>query len=90
MVVKISSKNQVTIPKNIAQIFALRKGDFLDIKIVNNKIVMTPQEAVFEDKYPIADLEAAEKTLSRGQPREEIAFPSGDALVGHLRKRAKK
>ena len=90
MVVKVTSKNQVTIPKGIALRFDLRKGDFLEVEIINNKIVMTPQEAIFEDKYPQEDLEAAEKTLSRGHSREEISFAKSSHLVQYLRKRVKK
>jgi AbrB family looped-hinge helix DNA binding protein len=90
MVVKVSSKNQVTIPKEIAEAFTLQKGDVLDVKIVNNKIVMTPKEMILEDKYPRADLEAAEKALSQDWPEEEIVFESGDELLKDLRKRAKK
>lgn len=90
MVVKVSSKNQVTIPKDIADVFAIHQGDFLEVQILNNKIVMTPKEMILEDKYPLADLEGAEKTLAQGLPDEEITFSSGKDLVKELRKRVKK
>ena len=59
MVVKISSKHQVTIPKEIAQVFDLRKGDVLEIIRKGNKIIMIPKVVILEDKYPKEDLEAA-------------------------------
>jgi len=90
MVVKISSKHQITIPKDIAEIFHLNKGDVLDVQRQGNKIVMVPKEVILEDKYPKEDLEAAEKVLSRGLPKEEISFKSGTGVVNFLKKRAKK
>ena len=89
MVIKISSKNQVTIPKSIAAAFTLRQGDFLEIQIVGNQIVLTPKEVILEDKYSKEDLENAEKKLSKPSSRDEIIFPSADKMVRHLQKRIK-
>jgi AbrB family looped-hinge helix DNA binding protein len=90
MVVKMSSKHQVTIPKAIADAFSLKKGDVLEVTRKGNYIVMIPKEVVFEDKYPRDYLEAAEKALSRGNPAEEVAFEKGGSMTAALRKRMKK
>ncbi len=90
MVVKISSKHQVTIPKDIADAFNLKKGDVLEVEKIGNRIIMIPKEVILEDKYPMEDLEAAEKVLSKGLPKEEIVFKSGEAMVAHFKKRIKK
>lgn len=90
MVVKISSKHQVTIPKDIAMIFNLRKGDVLDVERMGDKIVMIPKEVIFEDKYPQEDLAAADKALSKGSSKEEISFKSGRSALSYLKKRIKK
>jgi len=90
MVVKISSKHQVTIPKAIAQAFHLRKGDVLEMERKGNKIIMVPKEVILEDKYPQQDLEAAEKALSRGLPKEEVSFNSGTAMARYFKKKIKK
>ena len=90
MVSKVSSKHQVTIPKPIADAFDLKKGDVLEIERQGNKIIMTPKEVIFEDKYPKEDLEAAERALSKGLPKEEIAFKSGVEMVKFFKKRIKK
>ena len=90
MIVKISSKNQVTIPKNIANIFRLRKGDVLDVSKEGNKIIMIPKEVILEDKYPQEDLEGAEKVLSKGLPHEEVSFKSGAEMSKFFKKRIKK
>ena len=90
MVVKISSKNQVTIPKDIANIFRLRKGDVLEVSKEGNKIIMIPKEVILEDKYPQEDLKAAEKVLSKGLPDQEILFKSGAEMSRFFKKRIKK
>lgn len=90
MVVKLSSKNQVTIPKDIAELFNLRKGDVLDVSKEGNKIVMIPKEVILEDKCPREDLEGAEKALSKGLPKEEISFSSGTEMSRYFKKRIKK
>ncbi|MCK5494522.1 MAG: AbrB/MazE/SpoVT family DNA-binding domain-containing protein [Candidatus Omnitrophica bacterium] len=90
MVVKVSSKHQVTIPKDIAKAFHLRKGDVLEVERQGNKIIMIPKEVILEDKYPREDLEATEKVLSKGLPKEEISFKSGSDMTRFLKKRIKK
>jgi len=90
MVVKISSKHQVTIPKEIADAFDLKKGDVLEVMRKGNKIIMIPKEVIYEDKYPKEDLEAAEKVLSKGSPKEEVTFESGEEMISSLKKRVKK
>lgn len=90
MVVKISSKHQVTIPKGIAEAFHLKKGDVLEIARQGNRIIMVPKEVILEDKYPQEDLEAAEEVLAKGLPEEEVAFKSGAAMIKHFKNRIKK
>ena len=90
MITKVSSKHQVTIPKDIAEAFDLKKGDVLEVKREGDKIIMIPKEVILEDKYPKEDLEAAEKALSRGLPKEEVAFKSGEEMVKFFKKRITK
>lgn len=90
MVTKVSSKHQVTIPKPIADAFDLKKGDVLEVKIQGDKIIMVPKEVILEDKYPKEDLEAAEKALFKGLPKEEVAFKSGAEMLKFFKKRIKK
>jgi len=90
MIVKVSSKHQITIPKDIAEAFNLKKGDVLEVERKKNKIVMIPKDVILEDKYPQEDLEAAEKALSEGLHREELAFKSGAAMGRYFKKRIKK
>ena len=90
MMAKLSSKHQITIPSIIASVFHLKKGDILEIETEGNRIVMTPKEVIYEDKYSAADLQAAEQVLSKGLPKEEISLGQGEKMVGSFRKRMKK
>lgn len=90
MVTKVSSRHQITIPKRIAEAFHLKKGDVMEIVLRGHEIVMSPKEVIYEDKYLQSDLQAAEDLLSKGLPKEEISFESGEALVTHLEQRKKK
>lgn len=55
---------------------------------VNSKNKITiPKEMILEDKYPLPDLEGAEKILAQGLSKEEIIFPSGKGLIKELKNR---
>ena len=90
MITKVSSKHQVTIPKDIAEAFDLKKGDVLEVKRQGDKIIMIPKEVILEDKYSREDLETSEKILSKGLPKEEVTFKSGAEMVKFFKKRIKK
>ena len=90
MLAKISSKHQITIPRLIAAAFGLRGGDVLEIEKRGQTIVMVPKEVIYEDKYPLQDLEATEKALSGGVADEEVKFASGEEMIEQLKKRMKK
>lgn len=90
MITKISSKHQITIPKKIAEAFHLKKGDVMEIVLRGDEIVMSPKEVIYEDKYLQSDLQGAENALSRGLPKEEIAFESAETMIRHLEQRKKK
>jgi len=46
MLVKLSSKGQLVIPKNIRENLGLRTGSQLRVRLVNDKIVLEPIDAV--------------------------------------------
>lgn len=90
MITTVSSRHQITIPKSIAVMFDLKKGDVLEVERQDNKIIMIPKEVILEEKYPIDDLAAAEKALSEGAPKEEVRFKSGNDMVKFFKNKAKK
>lgn len=42
MIVKLSSKGQLVIPKSIRQALFLEPGSEVDLKLVNNKVILQP------------------------------------------------
>lgn len=90
MIATVSSRHQITIPKAIAVMFDLKKGDVLEVERQDNKIIMIPKEVILEEKYPIEDLEAAEKALSKGMPAEEVRFKTGNDMVKFFKNKTKK
>ena len=42
----MTTKNQVTLPKKIVDALHLEKGSMFDIKVISNKIQLTPVEVV--------------------------------------------
>ena|SRR5580698_8863707 len=53
--VKVQSKGQMTIPRRVRSAIGLVDGDFVDVKAVGKKIVITPQVMVDRSKFPSAD-----------------------------------
>lgn len=90
MLSKISSKHQVVIPNQICALFGLVKGDYVDFRISGRRILMVPKEVIIEDKYPLEDLEAAEKALSKGLGGKRVSFKSGEEAVRYFKKITKK
>lgn len=90
MLTKISTKHQVVIPKEICILFGLTQGDYVEFRVSGKRIIMEPKEVIVEDKYPMSDLMAAEKVLTKGLTGEEKIFKSSDEFIQHLKKRIKK
>lgn len=44
--VKISSKHQITIPKEILDKLRLKPGDYVDAQLRNGKVILTPKEGI--------------------------------------------
>lgn len=46
---KVSSKHQVTIPKEIFEKLKLKPGDYVDVQLRNGKVVLTPKETIDQE-----------------------------------------
>jgi len=94
---KITTKHQVTIPRNVFDELKLNIGDQVGVVAVKGSVVMTPHRLV--PKYPVARLsEKEQKTLviakqkikaiqddminSTGLTREEAAVAAKVGLIG--------
>ncbi len=89
MLAKLSSKNQIVIPKVICVLFGLSRGDAVDLTVSGKRIIMAPKEIILKDKYPRRDLKAAERVLVAGKAGKERVFESGDAMLAHFKKKMK-
>ena len=77
---KVTSKGQVTIPKEIRDQLSIKESDNLEVKVVGNSIVMERLES-FEalrgsvkipDKYKNMNWEEIESTAQREHAKEVI------------------
>ena len=66
MTVIMSEKNQITIPKKIAQILRLKRGSLFDIEISDNRIELVPLEvkerAFTKEEYDKLDILCARES----------------------------
>lgn len=81
MAVKIGVSRQVVIPKRIHDQLGLEPGDYLQVELVDDRVVMTPQALI--EKRLAEGLEDVQKGRMRGP------FRSVPALVRSLRKARK-
>ena len=80
MVRPIRERNTITLPKKILDGLGIAPGDFLNITLEGNRIVLTPQN--MEDSFTEEEWEKLEK-LAKGKAK---TFRSGDDLKAHLKK----
>ena len=52
--VKVQSKGQMTIPRRVRSAVGLVDGDFVEVKAVGKRIVITPQLVIDRSKFPTA------------------------------------
>lgn len=45
-ITRISPKHQITIPKEVFDALHLEKGDFLDVKVKGDKIILMPKKLI--------------------------------------------
>ncbi len=82
MTITMTSKNQVTIPKNIADRFHLKRGSIFDIKIDANKIELIPMELI-EKSYTEDEYKKLEEIYQR---EKHTAKPMSKGLIKKLKK----
>jgi AbrB family looped-hinge helix DNA binding protein len=79
--VRVKRKHQVTIPVSVRDELALDEGDFLDVQVEGNRIVLTPQ--VVLDRATIA---AIDEGLDEYEGGETIGpFESVKAFKEHVK-----
>lgn len=81
--VKIGSRHQITIPKEIFEELQLEVGDLLEVSVENTKVVITPKRVV--GKMPVQKLSSNElKLLKSAKKKIEIIntdYPNSTGLT---------
>jgi AbrB family looped-hinge helix DNA binding protein len=86
-IVKVKTKAQITLPLKVRQALGIEEGDYLDVTIQGNTIVLVPQALV--TKLPPVDLseqgermlEEALQDVAEGRVKEH---DSVDSLIAEL------
>ena len=80
MVRPIRERNTITLPQKILKEIGVAPGDFLDITLEGNRIVLTPQR--LEDPFSEEEWEKLEK-LAKGKAKR---YTSTRDALNHLKK----
>jgi AbrB family looped-hinge helix DNA binding protein len=90
-VTRISPKRQITIPKEIYDKLHLEAGDFLEVDIKEEGIVLIPKKLISRDQewFWTKEWQGKEKEADAAIARGEVSrvFDNADALIKDLRKR---
>jgi len=52
--VQVKSKSQITLPQKVRKFLGIQEGDYLEVKIEKNTVVLKPKTIL--DKFPIFEL----------------------------------
>ncbi len=88
--VKVKTKAQITLPLKVRQALGIEEGDYLQVTVDGNTIVLTPQMLV--TKLPPVTLseqgermlEEALEDLREGRVKEHDSHDSVDSLIEEL------
>jgi antitoxin MazE len=90
-VTRVSPKRQITIPKEIYNKLHLEAGDFLEVDIKDESIVLIPKKLISRDQqwFWTKEWQEKEKEADDAIARGEISkvFDNADALIKELRKK---
>ena len=91
---KIGPKHQVTIPKEVFVRLGLDAGDYLEVAVKENQILMLPQKLIPKDQawFYTPEWQAKEKEADRDIARGDLdgPFDSADKVITHLRRQKKR
>jgi AbrB family looped-hinge helix DNA binding protein len=85
--VKLGRSRQVAIPKKMTDRLRLSVGDYLDVEVAGNKLVMTPKAIVDRDPELEADIAASLEDVREG--RVYGPFETAAELTRSLHKHAR-
>jgi antitoxin MazE len=87
---KISPKHQITIPKAAFEKLHLEVGDFLEVDVTEEGLLLVPKKLISKDQvwFWTKEWQQKEKEADEAIAKGEVSgpFKSGPELVRHLRK----
>jgi AbrB family looped-hinge helix DNA binding protein len=87
---KISPKHQITIPKEAFEKLHLEVGDFLEVDVTEEGLLLIPKKLISKDQvwFWTKEWQKKEKEADEALAKGEVSgpFKSANELVQHLRK----
>lgn len=89
-ITRISPKRQITIPKEVCDKLLLRAGDFLEVDVVDEGIMLFPKKLISRSQewFWTKEWQEKEKEADQAIAKGEVSktFEKADDLIKHLRK----
>jgi AbrB family looped-hinge helix DNA binding protein len=89
-ITKISPKRQITIPKGVSETLHLEIGDFLEVGVTEEGLLLIPKKLISKDQtwFWAKEWQQKEKEADEAIAEGEVLGPfrSGHELIRHLRK----
>ena len=85
--VKVSRSGQITIPAAIRQALNLREGDYVEVSLADDRIILTPKQVVDKSQayFWTAEWQAAEREADEDIRAGRVqVFESVDELLADL------
>jgi AbrB family looped-hinge helix DNA binding protein len=89
-ITRISPKRQITIPKEAFERLHLEVGDFLEVNVIEEGLLIIPKKLISKDQawFWTKEWQEKEKIADEAIDRGELSgpFENADELIRHLRK----
>ena len=90
-ITRISPKHQITIPKEAFEKLQLEVGDFLEVDVTEEGLLLIPKKLISKDQiwFWTKEWQKKEREADEAIARREVSgpFKKADDLIRHLRKR---
>jgi AbrB family looped-hinge helix DNA binding protein len=90
-ITRISPKHQITIPREAFKELHLEVGDFLEVEVTGEGLLLIPKRLIPKDQmwFWTKEWQQKEKEADEAIAKGEVSksFEKADELIGYLRKR---
>lgn len=89
-ITRVSPKRQITIPKEVCDKLQLKAGDFLEVDINNEGIILIPKKLISRDQewFWTKEWQQKENEADTAISKGEVSpvFEDAESLIKHLKK----